>query len=219
MTDSGHLAPPPCAGPQLAVRRPKLALPPKAADCHCHVFGPRDKYPWAANRVYTPPPVYLDDYLAMHRATGLERGVLVQTALYGNDNSFIVDAIKANPGRLRGIALIGEDVTDRALRELAEAGVRGGGIFSRALRAAARPDDLRVRAHERHVAPALLLQAGAGVEHPTKAQTAPRVAHTVKTRTGMTAKGKQGRGQRGTPWGGEFTAAAIVSSGAVRRHP
>ena len=29
------------------------------------------------------------------------------------------------PKQLRGIALIGEDITDRALRDLAEAGVRG----------------------------------------------------------------------------------------------
>jgi len=124
MNDTGNAAPP-CAPPRLDVRKPKLALPPKAADCHCHVFGPPDKYPWTAARLYTPPPVYLEDYLAMLRATGFERGVMVQTGLYGNDNSFIVDAIKANPGKLRGIALIGESVTDRALRDLAEAGVRG----------------------------------------------------------------------------------------------
>ena len=43
----------------LDVRKPRLALPSKAADCHCHVFGPREKYPWAANRLYTPPPVTL----------------------------------------------------------------------------------------------------------------------------------------------------------------
>jgi predicted TIM-barrel fold metal-dependent hydrolase len=89
------------------------------------VFGPRDRYPWVANRLYTPPPVGLDDYLAMLRATGFERGVLVQTGLYGNDNRFLVDAIRSHPGRLRGVALIGEDITDRALRDLAEAGVRG----------------------------------------------------------------------------------------------
>jgi 2-pyrone-4,6-dicarboxylate lactonase len=114
-----------CAGPRLDVRKPKLMLPPKAADCHAHVFGPRDEYPWTANRLYTPPPVLLDDYLAMHRAVGIERGVLVQTGLYGNDNRFIVDAIKAHPGRLRGIALIGEDITDKDLRHLAASGVRG----------------------------------------------------------------------------------------------
>lgn len=114
-----------CAGPRLDVRKPKLALPPKAADCHSHVFGPRDQYPWAANRLYTPPPVLLDDYLAMLRATGFERGVLVQTGLYGNDNRFLVDAIGAHPGRLRGIALIGEDTADQELRHLAASGVRG----------------------------------------------------------------------------------------------
>jgi predicted TIM-barrel fold metal-dependent hydrolase len=114
-----------CAGPILATRKPKLVVPPRSADCHCHVFGPRERYPWVANRLYTPPPVGLDDYLAMLRATGFERGVLVQTGLYGNDNRFLVDAIRSHPGRLRGIALIGEDITDRALRDLAEAGVRG----------------------------------------------------------------------------------------------
>src|SRR5262245_19391186 len=104
---------PQCAGPRLDVRKPKFVLPPRATDCHAHVFGPRDQYPWAASRLYTPPPAFLGEYLAMHRAIGIARGVLVQTGLYGNDNRFIVDAIKAHPNRLRGIALIGEDVTER----------------------------------------------------------------------------------------------------------
>ena len=114
-----------CAGPHLDTRRPKLTLPPKSADCHCHVFGPRDKYPWAANRLYTPPPVYLENYLDMLRATGFERGVMVQTGLYGTDNRFILDSIRAHPNTLRGIALIGESITDRELEDLARGGVRG----------------------------------------------------------------------------------------------
>ena len=114
-----------CAGPHLDVRKPKLKLPPNAADCHCHVFGPREKYPWAANRLYTPPPVTLDHYLAMLDATGFARGVMVQTGLYGADNRFIVDAIKAHPKKLRAVALIDETFSDRALQDLAEAGVRG----------------------------------------------------------------------------------------------
>jgi predicted TIM-barrel fold metal-dependent hydrolase len=44
-----------CAGPRLDVRAPGLKLPPNSVDCHGHVFGPREKYPWAANRLYTPP--------------------------------------------------------------------------------------------------------------------------------------------------------------------
>jgi predicted TIM-barrel fold metal-dependent hydrolase len=117
--------PPMCAGPHLDTRRPKLKLPPKSADCHCHVFGPRDKYPWAANRLYTPPPVVLENYLDMLRTTGFERGVMVQTGLYGNDNRFILDSIKAHPNTLRGIALVGESITDRELEDLASGGVRG----------------------------------------------------------------------------------------------
>jgi 2-pyrone-4,6-dicarboxylate lactonase len=117
--------PPMCAGPQLDTRKPKLKLPPKAADCHCHVFGPRDRYPWAANRLYTPPAVTLKHYLAMLDTVGFARGIMVQTGLYGNDNRFIVDAIKAHPKRLRGIALIGESTTDRELEDHARAGVRG----------------------------------------------------------------------------------------------
>ena len=142
-----------CAPPHRDVRKPKLKLPPKAADCHCHVFGPREKYPWAANRLYTPPPVLLDDYLAMLRAAGFERGVMVQTGLYGTDNRFIVDAIAAHPGKLRGIALIDESMSDRALRDLAEAGVRGfrvnrtaktGLAFDAARRLAARVKEARL---------------------------------------------------------------------------
>jgi predicted TIM-barrel fold metal-dependent hydrolase len=123
MNDTAN--PPTCAGPHLDTREPKLTLPPKSADCHCHVFGPRDKYPWAANRLYTPPPVTLENYLDMLRTTGFERGVMVQTGLYGNDNRFILDSIKAHPDTLRGIALIGEGVTDREIEDLARGGVRG----------------------------------------------------------------------------------------------
>lgn len=125
MNNSPSSLPPVYPGPQLDVRKPRLKLPPNAADCHAHVFGPADKYPQAANRLYTAPPVLLEDYLAMHRAVGIARGVLVQTGLYGNDNSFIVDSIKAHPDRLRGIALIGKDATDAELEHLAASGIRG----------------------------------------------------------------------------------------------
>jgi 2-pyrone-4,6-dicarboxylate lactonase len=123
MNDTAN--PPMCAGPHLDIRKPKLELPPKSADCHCHVFGPREKYPWAANRLYTPPPVVLENYFDMLRATGFERSVMVQTGLYGTDNRFILDSIKAHPKALRGIALIGESITGRELEDLARGGVRG----------------------------------------------------------------------------------------------
>ena len=63
--------PPMCPAPIRDMRSPELTLPAKAADCHAHVFGTQDRYPYAATRLYTPPPVYLEDYLAMLRTAGL----------------------------------------------------------------------------------------------------------------------------------------------------
>jgi hypothetical protein len=53
--------PPVCAGPDLKPRKPSFALPPGATDCHAHVFGRGNQYGYAADRLYTPPPVFLDD--------------------------------------------------------------------------------------------------------------------------------------------------------------
>jgi 2-pyrone-4,6-dicarboxylate lactonase len=117
--------PPVCAAPRRDTLKPSFTLPPNAADCHAHVFGERDKYGYAAERQYTPPPVYLKDYLAMHDAVGIARGVVVQTAVHGTHNQVIVDAIAQSHGRLRGIALLREDVSDDELDALERAGVRG----------------------------------------------------------------------------------------------
>lgn len=114
-----------CPGPDLIARKPSFALPPGATDSHAHVFGERAKYGYADDRLYTPPPVYLKDYLAMHEAVGFTRGVIVQSGVHGTNNSVIVDAIAQSNGRLRGIALLREDITDAELDALDKAGVRG----------------------------------------------------------------------------------------------
>jgi predicted TIM-barrel fold metal-dependent hydrolase len=117
--------PPVCPGPDLNTRKPSFTLPPGATDSHAHVFGAREKYGYAADRQYTPPPVFLKDYLAMHDAAGFTRGVIVQSGVHGTNNSVIVDAIAQSSGRLRGIALLREDITDAELDALDQAGVRG----------------------------------------------------------------------------------------------
>src|SRR5690606_16428171 len=47
---------PQCAAPDPATRPPGFAMPPGAVDCHGHVFGPPARYPYAAARLYGPPP-------------------------------------------------------------------------------------------------------------------------------------------------------------------
>ena len=117
--------PPACSGPDLNTRKPSFVLPLGATDSHAHVFGERAKYGYADDRQYTPPPVFLNDYLAMHDTVGFARGVVVQSGVHGTNNSVIVDAIAQSNGRLRGIALLREDITDAELDALDKAGVRG----------------------------------------------------------------------------------------------
>jgi predicted TIM-barrel fold metal-dependent hydrolase len=112
--------------PRAAHRTPRHALPPGATDCHMHVFGPADRYPWAERRAYTPPDATLDAYLAMAAQVGIERVVLVQPTVYGADNSAILDAMAAlGPARARGVAGIASATTDEELRALSAAGIRG----------------------------------------------------------------------------------------------
>ena len=114
-----------CAGPDLQPRKASFQMPPGATDCHAHVFGAKDKYGWASDRLYSPPPVFLEHYLAMLDAVGSARGVIVQSGVHGTNNDVLVDAIAQSNGRLRGIALIPEDISDAELDRLNAAGVRG----------------------------------------------------------------------------------------------
>ena len=62
------------------------ALPRGACDCHCHVFGPAARFPYAEPRSYTPDDAPLEAYLALLDRLGFDRGVLVQPSAYGRDN-------------------------------------------------------------------------------------------------------------------------------------
>ncbi len=118
-------AAPPCQGPDPQTRAPGFRMPSGACDTHAHVIGSPDRYPFVADRSYTPPPAPLEAYLAMHRALGIERGVLVQVSVHGTDNRFLVEALRRHPDRLRGIVVVSPDISDAELDRLAEAGVRG----------------------------------------------------------------------------------------------
>lgn len=124
MTPSGK-EPAQCAGPDLRPRKPSFLMPANATDCHAHVFGTKEKYGYAADRLYTPPPVFLPDYIAMLDALGITRAVVVQSGVHGTNNNAIVDAIAQSNGRLKGIALIPENISDAELEHLNAAGVRG----------------------------------------------------------------------------------------------
>jgi predicted TIM-barrel fold metal-dependent hydrolase len=100
-------------------------VPRGACDCHCHVFGPAARFPYAEPRSYTPEDAPLEAYLALLDRLGFTRGVLVQPSAYGRDNRAMLDALTRQPERLRGVAVGGTELTPATLRQWHAAGVRG----------------------------------------------------------------------------------------------
>jgi len=105
--------------------KPLPRLPAGSCDCHVHVFGDPSVYPYDPARTYTPGPATLEQLLALHARLGIERMVIVHPSPYGADNRCTVDAVRALGGAARGVAVIDEATTDRALEAMHADGVRG----------------------------------------------------------------------------------------------
>ena len=106
-------------------RRPRFPLPRGAVDAHCHVFGPGARFPYAAERRYTPCDAPKEKLFGLRDYLGFERNVIVQATCHGADNAALVDALRASAGRARGVATVAAGISDRELEALDAAGVRG----------------------------------------------------------------------------------------------
>lgn len=105
---------------------PTALVPPVGAtDAHCHIFGPAHKFPFSAQRTYTPPDSGFAEFEDLQRKLGLFRAVFVQASCHGTDNSAMLDALVRGEGRYAGVAMIDDTHTDDELDELHAAGVRG----------------------------------------------------------------------------------------------
>jgi predicted TIM-barrel fold metal-dependent hydrolase len=112
-------------GPDPDTRRPRVKFPAGACDCHSHVFGPHSRYPLAPGHGYVPPEASIDDYVRMLRTIGCQRAVIVHPSVYGTDNRCTVDALRSGKFDFRGVAVVDEKITDSALEDMHQAGVRG----------------------------------------------------------------------------------------------
>ena len=83
-----------CAPPLEELRAPRFRVPKHACDSHLHVLGPARSFPYAQDRVYTPPDCLLRDYLPVRDYLGVGRCVLVQASVYGNDNRVLLEALR-----------------------------------------------------------------------------------------------------------------------------
>lgn len=117
---------PACPGPAPNPRGPsRYRVPAGAVDTHAHVIGLPPAYPFVEARSYTPPEATAEQYLAMLDGTGMTYGVLVQVSVHGTDNRLMLETLKANRQRLRGIAVIPLGLPDSELAAMKEAGVTG----------------------------------------------------------------------------------------------
>ncbi|CAN5407746.1 amidohydrolase family protein [soil metagenome] len=105
--------------------KPAYRPPAGAVDAHCHVFGPEAQFPYAPERKYTPCDAGKDRLFALRDFLGFSRNVVVQATCHGKDNRALVDALRASGGLARGVATVGEEITEVELQALHDAGVRG----------------------------------------------------------------------------------------------
>lgn len=107
------------------ISRPRVSMPPRACDCHMHVFGHAEKYPGVPDARYTLPEGSLEQYLEVARILSLERVVVVQPSYYGNDTSCLEDALTRLGSRSRGVVFLPERSDGLDLDRLQALGVRG----------------------------------------------------------------------------------------------
>src|SRR6516225_3903284 len=100
-------------------------MPADACDCHTHIHGDPEKFPFFARRTYTPEMALPEEMAALHRALRIKRVVIVTPSVYGTDNSATLYGMKARGADARGVAVIDDKTTESDLDAMAHAGMRG----------------------------------------------------------------------------------------------
>ena len=137
-----------------AHRAPAAPLPPRATDCHMHVFGPFERFPLAAERAYNVPEAPLAAHERMKAQVGLERTVFVQASGHGTDNRAMLAALAELGPRGRAVAVVAPQTPLADLQRMHKAGVRGLrlNLYTFAARHPGEPAAL-LRTYERLIAP------------------------------------------------------------------
>src|SRR5246127_5836935 len=100
-------------------------VPAGACDCHTHIHGDPEKFPFFAGRVYTPELASPEEMSALHKALHIERVVIVTPSVYGPDNSATAFGMKARGATARGVAVIDDKTSEPDLDAMQAAGFRG----------------------------------------------------------------------------------------------
>src|SRR4029077_18382362 len=99
--------------------------PENACDCHTHIHGDPQQFPFFSGRIYTPESASPEEMSALHRMLHIKRVVIVTPSVYGTDNSATLYGMKARGADARGVAVIDDKTTESDLDAMARAGMRG----------------------------------------------------------------------------------------------
>jgi len=105
--------------------KPRLVAPAGSWDCHFHIYGPPQRFPYDENRGFTPPAAPIEHWQRISAAIGIERGVVVNPAIHGLNPAVVLDAIARSDGRLRGVVRADPKLTQRDVERLHAGGIRG----------------------------------------------------------------------------------------------
>jgi len=100
-------------------------VPADACDCHTHIHGDPQRFPFSPDRVYTPGTALPEELAALHGALGIKRVVIVTPSVYGTDNAATLYGMAARGADARGVAVIDDETSEAALDAMGNAGIRG----------------------------------------------------------------------------------------------
>lgn len=100
-------------------------VPADACDCHTHIHGDPERFPFFSGRVYTPETALPEEMSALHRTLHIRRVVIVTPSVYGTDNSATLYGMTARGADARGVAVIDDKTPDGDLDAMGRAGMRG----------------------------------------------------------------------------------------------
>jgi len=110
-------------------RQPRHPVPKGGWDCHVHLFGPAERFPFEAASPYVSDDALPEDYLALLDRLGLQYGVVVSAGGYGKDHRHLRFVLERHGDRLRGIMLPRDDLRADEILDLDRIGVRGVRMF------------------------------------------------------------------------------------------
>ena len=100
-------------------------MPAGACDCHTHIHGDPERFPFYSGRSYTPETALPDEMAALHKALHVQRVVIVTPSVYGTDNAATLYGMHARGPDARGVIVVDGKTPESALDALGRAGVRG----------------------------------------------------------------------------------------------